>query len=69
MHRNSAYKFCFVRFNTKPVVPFEVCSGCSYLEVLGESSSNNTTAHHLVETIVVSMGQLNKSVVNTRAEM
>ena len=40
------------------------CSGCSYQEVLGKSSSNNTTAHHHMEPIVVSMGQLKKSVVN-----
>ena len=38
-------------------------------DVLGESSSNNTTAHHCVEAIVVSMGQLQKSVANTREEM
>ena len=42
---------------------------CSYQEVLGESSSNNTMAQHHVEAIVVSMGQLKKSVVNTREEM
>ena len=36
------------------------CSGCSYQEVLGNSSSNNTTAHHHVEAIVVCMGQRKK---------
>ena len=34
------------------------CSGCSRQEVLGNSSSNYTMAHHHVEPIVVSMGQL-----------
>ena len=42
-------------------------SRCSYQEV--QSSSNNATAHHHVEAIVVSMGQLKKLVVNTREEM
>ena len=41
------------------------CSGCSYQEVLGNSSSNNTTAHHRVEAIVVFMGQQKNLVVNT----
>ena len=50
-------------------VSLEVCLGCSYQKVLGESSSNNTTAHHHVEAIVVSMGQLKKSVVKTTEEM
>ena len=31
--------------------------------------SRNTAAHHHVEAIVVSMGQLKKSVVNTMEEM
>ena len=47
----------------------EKCSGCSYQEVLGNSSFNHTTAHHHVAAIVVSMGQLKKLVVNTRSEM
>ena len=45
------------------------CSGCAYQEVLRSSSSNNTTAHHQVEAIVVSMSQLKKLAVNIRAEM
>ena len=45
------------------------CSGCPYQEVLGKSSSNNTTAHHHVEANVVSMGKLRKSVVNTREDI
>ena len=47
---------------------WEKCAWCSYQEVLGKSSSNNTTVHHHVEA-VVSMDQLKKSVVNTRVEM
>ena len=45
------------------------CLACSYQEVLGKSSYNNTTANHHVEAIVVSMGRLKKSVVNTKEEM
>ena len=45
------------------------CSGCSYQEVLGKISSDNTTEHHRVEAIVGYMGQLKQLVVNTRAEM
>ena len=37
---------------------WEKCSGSSYQEVLGNSSSDNTTAHRRVELIVVSMGRL-----------
>ena len=47
----------------------EKCSGCCYQKVLGKSSSNNTTTHPHMEAIVVSVGQLKKSCVNTRAEM
>ena len=32
------------------------CLGCSNQEVLGKSSSHNTTSHHNMEAIVVSMG-------------
>ena len=56
-------------YQTSCYVSLEVSSGCSYQQVLGESSSNNTTAHHHVEAIAVSMGQLKKSVVHTREEM
>ena len=45
------------------------CSGCSNQEVLGNNISNNTTAHHSVGAIVVSMGQLKQSVVNTTAQI
>ena len=57
------------QYQTSCYVSLEVCSGFFYQEVLGESSSINTTARHYVEVIVVSMGQCKKSVVNTREEM
>ena len=37
--------------------------------LLEKSSSNHTKEHHHVEATVVSMGQLKKSAVNTRAEL
>ena len=60
---------CGFQYQTSCYVSLEVCLGCSFEEVLGESSSNNTTAHHHVEAIVVSMDQPKKSVVNNREEM
>ena len=71
--RVDAQKKClaasFVIYQTSCYVSLKVCSGCSSQEMLGESSSNSTTAHHHVEAMVVSMGQLKKPVANTRKEM
>ena len=43
------------QYQTSCYVSLEVCSQSYYQEVLGDSISNNTMAHHHVEVIVVSM--------------
>ena len=41
------------QYQTNCYVSLEVCLGCSYKEVLGESSSNHATPHHHVEAIIL----------------
>ena len=48
---------------------WKTCLGCSYEQLLRDNCSIHTKAHHHMEAVVVSLGQLKKLVVNTSVEL